>query len=101
MIGREFRFHDGQKGAALAIRIIFGGKQDRIKKVLRDGTVVVELSEEKDQPGKYLLVFLAEKLDVEVNKIDIIEGKGGTDMLLSVLDVPPEEVQRRILESTA
>ena len=100
MIGREFRFHDGQKGAALAIRIILGGAQDRIKKVLNDGTVVVELTGDLDHPRKYLLEFLADTLDVELENIDIIEGREGTELLLSILDVSPEDIQRRILDKT-
>ena len=101
MIGREFRFHDGQKGAALAIRIVLGGAQDRIKKVLKDGTVVVELAGDLDHPRKYLLKFLADNLDVELKNIDIIEGREGTELLLSILDVSPEDVQRRILDKTS
>ena len=101
MIGREFRFHDGKKGAALAIRMVLGGKQDQFKKVLKDGTVAVELAGDLDHPRQYLLEFLASSLNVDIGKIDIIEGREGTDLLLSILDIPPEDIQRKILDKAS
>ncbi len=97
MIGRDFKFHNGQKGAALAIRMVTGRKKDRIKKVHKDGTVVVELSGKAGESREKLLQYLAAELDIEIARIDIIEGKEGKDLLLSILDVSPEDLQHRIL----
>ena len=96
MIGREFRFHDGKKGAALAIRLSLGKKNNKIKKVLKDGTVAVELAGKPERPRKELIRYLSEELKIEINDFDLIEGKEGADILLSILNVTPEEIRLRV-----
>lgn len=98
MIGREFRFHDGGKGAALAIRIKSGTKSRRILKVLKDGTVVVGLPGAKNDDNQELLKFLAAELGIAQEKMQIIAGYEGKNKLISVLHINPEEVQQLVLE---
>ena len=101
MIGREFRFHNGKKGAALAIRVEGGKKNSHFKKVLQDGTVVISLKKNQQDPNKDLIQFLSGKLGIAQNKLEIIAGKDGTEKLLSVLDVTPARIQQLILEVIA
>ena len=101
MIGREFRFHDGKKGAALAIRIIKDSKENMIRKVLKDGTVVVHLAGVLEDPEEVLLQYLSSVLNLDQNRFDIIEVKDGVDMLLSILDIGPDEIQKMILKMIA
>ena len=98
MIGREFRFHDGKKGAALAIRIINESETDEIRKVLKDGTVVVHLKKHSDHPMKRLIQYLSSELNIDQNRFDIIKGKEGVDILLSILDIEPYDIQKLILK---
>jgi len=98
MIGREFRFHDGKKGAALAIRIIKDAVEDKISKVLKEGTVVVHLKDNPENPKEKLIQFLSSELNLDLSRFDIIEGKDGADILLSILDIEPYEIQQLILE---
>ena len=98
MIGREFRFHDGKKGAALAIRIINESEKDQIRKVLKDGTVVVHLKGHPENPKERLIQYLASELNIGQNRFDIIEGRDGVDILLSILDIEPYEIQNMILK---
>ena len=98
MIGREFKFHNGQRGAALAIRLVTEKPKNRIKKVQEDGTVLVEIAGIPDHPRKALLAFIANELSIDPSKLDIIEGKEGTDLILSFLDYPPDRIQEMILE---
>ena len=98
MIGREFKFHDGKKGAALAIRIIKDSDKDMIKRVLKDGTVVVHLRENPDDPNELLIKYLSSELNMDKARFDIIEGREGVDILLSILDIEPYEIQKLILE---
>jgi uncharacterized protein YggU (UPF0235/DUF167 family) len=98
MIGREFKFHNGKKGAALAIRIIKESEENVIRKVLKDGTVIVHLRGNPADPKKVLIQYLSTELGLESNRFDIIEGKKGADLLLSILDIEPVEIQRLILE---
>jgi uncharacterized protein YggU (UPF0235/DUF167 family) len=99
MIGREFKFHDGKKGAALAVRIIKNSDIDAIEKVLMDGTVVVHLKGNPDDPKGNLLEFLSSELSIGKDRFDVIEGKDGIDVLLSILDIEPSEIQKIILDN--
>jgi uncharacterized protein YggU (UPF0235/DUF167 family) len=101
MIGREFRFHDGKKGAALAVRIIKNSKEDMIRKVLKDGTVVVHLKGNPEDPKALLIRYLSSELHMDRGRFDIIELKDGVDMLLSILDIRPGEIQNLILDKIA
>ena len=98
MIGREFKFHDGKKGAALDIRIIKDSVTDEIRKVLKDGTVVVHLRGEPEDPNTRLIKYLSSELAIDESRFDIIEGKVGADILLSILDIEPYEIQNLILQ---
>ncbi len=101
MIGREFRFHDGKKGAALAIRIIKNSNKDMIRKVLKDGTVVVHLKGNPEDPNDLLIRYLSTELHMDQGRFDIIEVKDGVDVLLSILDIGPNEIQNMILNKIA
>ena len=97
MIGREFNFHNGQKGSALAIRIISKKGDKKITKVLRDGTVVVNLEKDIEDPNKEIVKLLAEVLGVPLKRFDIIAGRDGNEKLLSILDIDPEKVQELVM----
>jgi len=101
MIGREFRFHNGKTGAALAVRIIKNSKEDMIRKVLKDGTVVVHLKGNPEDPKDQLIRYLSTELLMDRERFDIIEVKDGVDVLLSILDIRPSEIQNLILDKIA
>ena len=101
MIGREFNFHDGEKGSALAIRITKGKGNQQIVKILRDGTVVIDLSEKVDDIDQELISFLSEQLGIVQNRIDIIAGEEGNEKIISILDMKPGKLQELILEKLA
>jgi len=101
MIGREFKFHDGKKGAALAIRIIKDSKEDMIHRVLKDGTVVVRLKENPEDPRNLLIQYLSTELQMEQERFDIVEVKDGVDVLLTILDIGPGDIQNMILNKVA
>ena len=101
MIGREFRFHDGKKGAALALRIIKNSKEDMIHRVLKDGTVVVHLKANPEDPRGLLIQYLSAELQMDQSRFDIVEVKDGVDVLLSILDIGPGEIQKMILNKIA
>ena len=52
VIGREFNFHNGKKGSALAIRITKRSGDQRISNVMKDGTVVINLAREIEDPNQ-------------------------------------------------
>ena len=98
MIGREFRFHDGKKGAALALRIIKESETDEIHKFLKDGTVVVHLKGDPENTKERLIRYLSSELNIDQDRFDIIECKDDVDILLSIFDIEPYEIQNLILK---
>ncbi len=97
MIGREFHFHDGKIGAALAIRVNIGGKHNKIDRVLNDGTVVLVLMKEPSDLNIKVKAYLAEQLEIDLKRFDIIAGEDDRDKIISILDIEPDDLQALIL----
>ena len=99
MIGRKFNFHDGEKGSALAVRITTKRGKQKITKILKDGTVVINLTGKTKNINQELIKFLSNKLGIAQKQFDIIAGEEGNDKLLSILDVDSEEIQELVLSN--
>lgn len=97
---RKFQFHDGRRGSALAIRVTPRARRNEVAEVLNDGTIRIRLTAPpvEGKANKALIQFLSEILDVAPSRISIVAGETGRDKLISILDMEPEEAQRRILE---
>lgn len=100
MSKRKFRMHGGQKGSALAVRVTPRASKNEISEVLNDGTVKVRLTAPpvEGKANSALIAFLAEVIGVPQSKIEIVAGETGRDKLVSILDLDPQTVHRRILE---
>ncbi len=103
MSNKTYRFHDGQKGAALTIRVTPRSSKNEIAEVLSDGTIKVRLVSPtaSDTANQMLLTLLSEVLGVAESKIEIVAGTNGYDKLVSVLDLDANAVHKRILEHLA
>lgn len=99
MTQREFKLHNGKKGAALAIRVTPRASKNEISQVFSDGTVKVRLTAPpvEGQANEALLKFLAEVLEIPPTKMEIVAGATGRDKLVSILDLDAETVHERIL----
>lgn len=100
---RNFRFRNGQRGAALAIRVTPRARRNEVAEVLNDGTIRIRLTAPpvEGKANKALIEFLSQILGVSKSRIAIVAGETGRDKLVSILDMDPEEAQRRILEHLA
>ena len=103
MTSRDYRLHDGQKGAALAVRVISRARKNEIVEILNDGTIKIRL---KASPGKEdvnpaLIAYLAQVLETEKENIDVVAGEGGSDKLVSVLNIDAETLHQRVVKSLA
>ena len=99
MIGRKFNFHDGEKGSALAVRVTTRKGKKRIVKILKDGTVVINLTGKTKNINQELIKFLSKELDIAKRQFDIIAGTEGNEKLISILDVDSEEIQELVLSN--
>lgn len=98
MVGRRFEFHNGEKGAALAIRVTQGSGVSSFSKVLKDGTVVILLERDKGDVNTRLIDFLSSELNIDRKRLQIIAGENGNNKLISIVNMQPAQIQRRILE---
>ncbi len=100
MAHRDYRLHDGKRGAALALRVTPRARKNEIVEILSDGTVKVHLTAPpvEGKANEALLKFLAEILDVPASNLDIVAGATGRDKLISVTDMDAAVLHRKILE---
>lgn len=99
MTARQYHLHGGKKGAALAVRVIPLAERDEIVEVQADGTVHIRLKVSMlgGKENQALAGFLAKILGVPKSKIEVVAGLEGQDKLVSVLEMEPEDVQRKIM----
>ena len=99
MSDRKFQLHDGQKGAALAVRVTPRASRNEIVELLDDGTIKVRLAAppSDNEANAALLEFLSEILGVPKSRLDIVAGETGRDKLISVVDMDVETAHQRIL----
>ncbi|HET8706941.1 MAG TPA: DUF167 domain-containing protein [Pseudomonadales bacterium] len=97
---RKFNLHDGKMGAAITVHIVPGSKQNTITGVLEDGTVTIDLTDQKiDEKANHALVdYLAELLQVKPSQIEIVGGISSSDKLITIMDLDKNAVQSRILK---
>lgn len=97
---RKFHLHDGQRGAALAVRITPRASRNEISGILSDGTVKIRLTAPlvEGKANAALVNFLAGVIGIPVNQIEIVAGETGRDKLVSILDMDADTVHKRILQ---
>jgi len=98
---RRFRFHNGRGGAALMVRVIPRAHRDELAGILDDGTLRVRLTAPPvdNKANEALVRFLARLLGVPRSKVEIVAGHTSRNKLVSILDIAPDEVERRLLSA--
>lgn len=101
MIDRNYRLHDGKKGAAIAVRVTPRASKNQIVGALSDGTIKIRITAAptEGQANEELVKFLSDVLDVAKSRIEIVAGMTGRDKLVSVLDIDAETLHKKIVES--
>ena len=100
MPDRNFHLHDGQTGAALAIRIIPRAKRNQVVEIIDDGTIRIRLAASSgDQINSELKAFLSNILGVSKSAIDVVAGQNSRDKLVSILNLSSDTAQMKIIEN--
>jgi uncharacterized protein (TIGR00251 family) len=99
MSDRKYNLHDGQKGAALAVRVTPRASRNEIAEVLDDGTIKIRIAAQPadDEANAALLDFMSEILGVPKSRLDIVAGLSGRDKLISVVDMDAETAHQRVV----
>lgn len=97
---RNFHLHDGQLGAAVAVRITPRMAKNEIYDILDDGTIKIRLTAPPvdGKANQALVEYLAKVLNIPPSSIEIIAGQTGRDKLITVMGLNSDEVQQRILQ---
>jgi uncharacterized protein len=95
--------HSGKMGAAITVKVIPRSSRNEIAGIQEDGTIKIRLTAApvEGQANKALVEFLAEVLDIAKSKIEIIGGLSGRIKLITILDLDPTIVQKKILDHIA
>ena len=101
MTQRDYKLHNGKKGAALAVRVTPRASKNQIVGALNDGTVKIRITAAptEGQANDELIKFLSDVLGVAKSRIEIVAGNTGRDKLISILDMDAETLHKKIVEN--
>jgi uncharacterized protein (TIGR00251 family) len=95
---RNLEITDAQGGAAFNVRVVTRAEQAEVAGVGDDGLLKVRLTAPSaEEANEELVAFLAEALEVEPNKVEIVAGHSSRDKIVSVQDVLPEVLEERLM----
>lgn len=101
MTQRNYKLHNGRKGAAIAVRVTPRASTNKIVGALHDGTIKIHLAAEpnEEQANEELIGFLSSILGVPKNRIEVVAGDLGRDKLISILDIDSDTLHKKIVEN--
>jgi uncharacterized protein (TIGR00251 family) len=101
MTQRNYKLHDGKKGAALAVRVTPRATRDQIVGALHDGTIKIHITAapNEGQANEHLIAFLSSILGIPKDRIEVVAGEIGSDKLISILDMDSETLHKKIVEN--
>jgi uncharacterized protein (TIGR00251 family) len=101
MVQRNYKLHNGKKGAAIAVRVTPRASKNQIVGALHDGTIKIHIAAavNEGQANEELIEFLSSILSVPKDHIEVVAGGTGRDKLISVLDIDSETLHRKIVEN--
>lgn len=91
---RKPKFTDGQRGAAITVKVIPRAKFTQVAGVMADGTIKIRVAAPpvEGAANKTLVGFLAETLGIPRSQVDIVAGENSERKLISLVGVSPEIV---------
>jgi uncharacterized protein len=98
-MSREFRITGAKGGAAFTVRVVTRSANTELVGVQEDGSLKIRLvaSPAGDPAANQELVnFLAEKLNVPKDKIEIVAGADGRDKIVTVVGITTDDVESRL-----
>lgn len=100
---RKFEITDAKGGAAFSVRVVTRATATEIAGLNEDGVLKVRLmaSPAGDaSANKELVDYLAQRLDVAKDRIEIVAGADGRDKLVSVEGITTAEVEAKLSKAT-
>jgi len=94
----RFRITKAERGSAFTVVVVPKAKRNEI--VGRYGEAVkirISAPPEKGKANEELLKFLAEKLGVKEDRLEIVAGASSRNKVIAVLGMEPQEVEEKLL----
>jgi uncharacterized protein YggU (UPF0235/DUF167 family) len=98
-MGRKFEFTEVTGGAAFTVRVVTRASQTEFAGVQEDGSLKIRLiASPAGDPAanEELLAFLAQKLGVSPDKVEVVAGRDGREKLISVDGVSTAYVEEKL-----
>lgn len=94
----NYTLHDGKHGAAFTVRVTPRARRTEISDIIENGTVRVRVAAptRDGEANRKLLAFLAEVLDIDLSRLEIVAGENGLDKIISVLDMPSDVAEKKL-----
>lgn len=93
----RFKITNAEVGAAFTVQVIPGAEANRIVG-LEEDTVKIELATPAgERTNQALLEFLVGQLEMDRDHVEIVAGHTKNEKVIIVLDLAPEEVEKRLL----
>lgn len=91
-------FKDARSGAAITVKVTPKAKANKVQGVMDDGTIKIQVTAppEEGKANAALTDFLAEKLGLKANQIEIVAGLSSERKLISLIGITPDEVDARL-----
>ena len=98
MLDREFKITKAEEGAAFAVHVVPKSIKNEVVGKHGDALKVrLTSTSARGSANNTLLNFLAEKLSVDQESIEIAAGLDSTEQMVVVLGLTPVEVESRLL----
>src|SRR5437763_17143950 len=97
-MNRKFEITDAKRGAAFTVRVVTRAQKNEIVGIQEDKSLKIRLtaSPNEGQANDALIKFLAERLGVPENAIEIVAGKDNRDKWRSVSGVSTAGVETKL-----
>lgn len=95
---KTLRFHDGQAGAAITVRVIQNANRNEIHAIRESGLIEIRLTEKNpERVNQALLAFLDGIFGGATHPLEIVAGIQSSEKLITVLGLTAEQVQEQVL----
>jgi len=97
--GRKFEITDAKGGAAFTVRVTTRANATEMVGMQEDGSLRIRLKASPagdPEANKELVDFIASKLEVPVEKVEIVAGESGRDKLVTVEGISTDEVETKL-----
>ena len=95
---RKFEITDARSGAAITVRVVTQAEKTEFVGIQEDGehkVVKIRLTAESagsDEANEDVLEALAFRLEISINRLEIVAGANGRDKLVTIMGLNSEQV---------